>query len=83
LADGDGTMKTLGPTDDGGDILAIHRDSLEVFSKTQAETLPPHRSTDHSIDLEASFNLPDGCIHNLSEFKWRAIMAYIEAHLGN
>jgi len=56
---------------------------VEVFSKTQAETLPPHRSTDHAIDLEPGYNLPYGRIYNLSEFELRMLTAYIEANLAN
>ena len=56
---------------------------MEVFSKTKAETLPPHRSTDHAIDLEPGYNLPYGRIYNLSEFELRTLKAYIEANLAN
>jgi len=71
------------PTDDGGYIPAIYGDFVEVFSKTKAETLPPHRSTDHAIDLEPGYNLPYGRIYNLSEFELRTLKAYIEANLAN
>jgi hypothetical protein len=71
------------PTDDGGHILAIYRDFVEVFSKAKAETLPPHRSTDYAIDLEPGYNLPYGRIYNLLEFELRTLKAYIEANLAN
>jgi len=71
------------PTDDGGHIPAIYGDFVEVFSETKAETLPPHRSTDHAIDLEPGYNLPYGRIYNLSEFELRTLKAYIEANLAN
>jgi len=48
------------PIDDGGLILAIYRDFVEVFSKAKAEILPTHRSIDHAIDLEPGYNLPYG-----------------------
>jgi len=54
------------PTDDGGHIPAIYGEFVEVFSK-EAETLAPHRSIDHAIDLEPGYNLPYGRIYNLSE----------------
>jgi len=50
------------PTDDGGDILATYGEFVEVFSKDKVETLLPHQSTDHAIDLEHSYNLPYGQI---------------------
>jgi len=71
------------PTDDGGHIPAIYRYFVDVFSKTKAETLPTHRSTDHAIDLEPGYNLPYGRIYNLSEFELRTLKAYIEANLAN
>jgi len=49
------------PTDDGGLIPAIYGDFVEV-SATKAETLPPHLSIDHVIDLEPGYNLPYGRI---------------------
>ena len=63
------------PTDDGGHILAIYRDFIEVFSKPQAETLPQHQSADYAIDLEPGNNLPYGRIYNLSEFELRMLKA--------
>jgi hypothetical protein len=49
------------PTDDGVHIPAIPGDFVEVFCK-EGETLPPHRSIDHAIDLEPGYNLPYGRI---------------------
>jgi len=71
------------PTDDGGHIPATYGDFEEVFSKDKAETLAPHRLTDHAIDLEPGYNLPYRRIFNLSEFKLRTLNAYIEANLAN
>ena len=56
---------------------------MEVFSKDKAETLLPHRSTDHAIDLQPAYNLPYGRIYNLSEFELRMLKAYIEANQAN
>jgi len=71
------------PTDDGGHIPPIYGDFVEVFSETKAETLPPHRSINHAIDLEPGYNLPYCRIYNLSEFELRTLKAYIEANLAN
>jgi hypothetical protein len=62
FADGAGTTTKIVPIDDGGHILAIYRDFVEVFRKAKAETLPAHRSIDHAIDLEPVYNLPCGRI---------------------
>jgi hypothetical protein len=71
------------PTDTEGHIPATYGELGEVFSKEKAEKLPPHRSTDHAIDLEPGYNLPYGRIYNLSEFVLRTLKAYIEANLAN
>jgi len=70
-------------TDDGGHIPATYGEFVDVFSKEKAETLTPHRSTDHAIDWEPGYNLPYGRIYNLSEFQLRTLTAYIEANLPN
>jgi len=49
------------PTDDGGHIPAIYGELVEAFSK-DAETLAPHRSIDHAINLEPGYNLLYGLI---------------------
>jgi len=71
------------PTDDGGHIEAIYGDFVDGFSKTKAETLPPHQSTDHAIDLEPGYTLPYWRIYNLSQFELKTLKAYIEANLAN
>jgi len=76
-------MTKMVPTDDGGHIPATYGDFVEVFSKDKVETLQPHRSTDHAIDLEPSYYLPRRRIYDLSEFELRMLKAYIEANLAN
>jgi len=63
------------PSDDGGYIPATYGEFVEVFSKDKVETLPPHGSTDHVIDLQPAYNLPYGRIYNLLEFVLRRLMA--------
>jgi hypothetical protein len=70
-------------TDDGGFIPAVYSEFVDVFSKAKEETLAPHRSIDHAIDLEPGFKLPCGRIYNLSEFELRTLKAYIEMNLAN
>jgi hypothetical protein len=54
---------------------------VDVFSKTTAETLAPHRPIDHAFELEPGFKIPYGRIYNLSEFEIRALKVYIETNL--
>jgi hypothetical protein len=44
--------------DDGSWIPSTHMEFLDNFSKKEAETLPPHRSTDHAMGLETGTKLP-------------------------
>jgi len=62
FADGAGTMTKMVSIHDGGHILTIHGDFVEVISKAKGETLSPHRSNDHAIDLQPGYNLPYGRI---------------------
>jgi hypothetical protein len=70
-------------TDDGSWIPSTYRDFLDIFSKKKAETLPPHRPTDHAIDLEPGTKLPYGRIYSLSEVELKALKAYIETNLAS
>jgi hypothetical protein len=70
-------------TDDGGRIPAQYQDFVEVFSNVKAETLPPHRPTAYTIDLEPGYKLPDGQIYNLSEFELKTLKAYIKTNLAS
>jgi hypothetical protein len=57
FADGAVTTTKMVSIDNGGYITALCRDFIEVIGE-EAKTLPPHRSIDHAIDLEPSYNLP-------------------------
>jgi len=54
---------------------------VEVCSKVQDETLPPHRPTDHWVDQEPGFTLPYWWTYNHSEFELKTLKAYIEKRL--
>jgi hypothetical protein len=60
-------------TDDGSWIPSIYREFLDIFIKKAAERLPPHRSTDHAIDLETGTKLPYGLIYSLSETELKTL----------
>jgi hypothetical protein len=70
-------------TDDGGRIPAQYQGFVVVLSKVKAETVPPQRPTDHAIDLEPGFTLPNGRIYNLSELELKMLKAYIETNLAS
>jgi hypothetical protein len=82
-ADGVGTTTKMMPSDDGGHILATYGEFVEVFSKDNPETPPPHLSTGHAIDLQHGYSMPCGWIYNVSEFELMTLKAYIEVNLAN
>jgi hypothetical protein len=47
-------------TEDGSSIPTKYLKIVDVFSKVKVETLAPHCSVDHVIDLERGFILPYG-----------------------
>ena len=61
FADGAGTITKLLATDAGGHIPAIYGEFV-VNSSKEPETLMPHWSIDHAIDLEHGYNLLFGRI---------------------
>jgi hypothetical protein len=63
--------------DNGSWIPSTYRDFRDIFSKKKAETLPPHRPTDHAIDLEPGTKLPYGRIYSLSEVELKALKVKI------
>ena len=68
------TLKKLVP-------VAFH-DLLAAFSKTRADTLPPHRPYDLSIDLEEGKTPPFGPLYSLSKTELDALSAWLEENLS-
>ncbi len=44
-----------------------YHDYADVFSASEAEAMPPHRSYDHNIEIEEGSRPPHGPIYNMSE----------------
>jgi transposase InsO family protein len=55
---------------------------LAAFSKTKADTLPPHRPYDLSIELEESKTPPFGPLYSLSEVELKALSEWIHENLS-
>ena len=71
------------PSDDL-DISAIpedYRDYLDVFSKTKADTLAPHRPYDLKINLEEGTSPPLGPMYSLSQSELQSLHEFIDEHL--
>jgi hypothetical protein len=82
-ADGSKIEEQMIHTDDGGYIPDKYSEFVEVFSKTKANTLTPHRSIDQAIDLEPGCKIRYGRIYNLSEVELKTLKACIETDLPN
>jgi len=64
-------------------ILEEYHEYTDVFSKSKAETLAPHRPYDLRIDLEKDSHPPVGTIYSLSKFEQEALKEFINENLTN
>jgi len=60
-----------------------YHEYADVFSKSKAETLTPHRPYDLRIDLEKDSHPPVGTIYSLSKFEQEALKEFINENLTN
>ena len=58
-----------------------YHDYADVFSKSKADTLPPHRPYDLKINLEEGTSPPLGPIYSLSPAELAALREFIDGHL--
>ena len=58
-----------------------YHDYADVFSKSKADTLPPHRLYDPKINLKEGTSLPLGPIYSLSPAELAALCEFIDEHL--
>jgi len=68
------------------DLSAIseeYHEYADVFSKSKAETLTPHRPYDLRIDLEKDSHPSVGTIYSLSKFEQEALKEFIDKNLTN
>ena len=63
------------------DIPEPYRDLAEVFSKKNADKLPPHRPVDCKIVLQKDASLHYGPIYSLTEEESKFLKEYIEENL--
>uniref|UniRef100_A0A672ZBY5 ribonuclease H n=1 Tax=Sphaeramia orbicularis TaxID=375764 RepID=A0A672ZBY5_9TELE len=62
-------------------VPAHYHHLREVFSKSRASSLPPHRDYDCPIDLLPGAPIPKGRMYSLSQTETKAMEAYIEQSL--
>ncbi len=63
-------------------MLKEYLDLKEVFSKSQAASLPPHRPYDCAIDLVPGMSPPKGRLYSLSAPEKEAMEKYISDSLA-
>jgi len=59
-----------------------YHEFLDVFSKKEADKLPPHRSYDHTIQLKEGSEPPFGPLYDMSRDELLVLREYLEEHLG-
>jgi len=72
----------LAETSDLSNVPSEYHEFADVFSKTKAEVLPPHRPYDLKINLEESAQPLVGPIYSLSASEQEALKEFIEENLN-
>ncbi len=76
-------LQTLDESFEEPTIPKAYRDLADVFSPSNANSLPPHRDEDHLIELEPGKTPPFGPLYNLSEYQLKTLREYIDKNLAN
>ena len=63
-------------------LPAAYKDYIDVFSKVASDQLPPHRSYDHKIQLEADHNLGFHLLYKQTADELIALKQYLIENLG-
>lgn len=63
------------------EVPVEYHEYLDLFSKEEADKLPPHRTYDHEIPLEEGKTPPHGPIYKLSEEELAALRKHLEENL--
>ena len=71
----------LAETPDLSNVPSEYHEFADVFSKTKAEILPPHRPYNLKINLEEGAQPPVGPIYSLSASEQEALKEFIEENL--
>src|SRR5438128_3606794 len=80
----DGKLRAAS-VEDAPDLSAIpeeYHDFADVFSKSNASVLPPHRDFDLKIELEDGATPPPGRLYSLSPFELNTLREFIDENLS-
>jgi hypothetical protein len=67
----------------GCTLTKVYHEFTDVFSKSKANTLAPHREYDLKIDLEEGTHPPLGTLYSLSLSELEALRTFLDEHLAN
>ena len=73
--------RIIEPEQDLSLIPEEYHEFADVFSKREAQQLPPHRPYDHRIVLEEGATPPYGPIYSLSPEELKVLHEYIQKNL--
>ncbi len=76
-------LETLDESLEEPTIFKAYRDLANVFSPSNANSLPPHRDEDYAIELEPGKTPPFSPLYNLSEYQLKTLRKYIDKNLAN
>ncbi|CEP12696.1 hypothetical protein [Parasitella parasitica] len=62
-------------------LPAKYHDFKDVFSKIEADKLPPHRPYNYTIPLKPNTEVPFGPLYNLSKIELQTLYDYIQENL--
>jgi len=72
----------LAKTPDLSNVPSEYHEFADIFSKTKAETHPPHYPYDLKINLEEGAQPPVGPIYSLSASEQEALKEFIEENIN-
>jgi hypothetical protein len=63
-------------------VLPEYHDYLKIFEKANADKLPPHRPSDHTIPLMDAFEPPFGPLYSLSHPELEELKCWLDENLS-
>jgi RNase H-like domain found in reverse transcriptase/Reverse transcriptase (RNA-dependent DNA polymerase) len=64
------------------DVPEVYHEFTDVFSRQEANTLPPHQDCDLKINIDEGAKIPGGPIYPLSEFELKTLWEFIDENLN-
>ncbi|KAI0990797.1 hypothetical protein K3495_g17390, partial [Podosphaera aphanis] len=78
---GNATMVIPKDADPHDFLPTQYHDFLDVFNRSQANTIPPHRAWDHAIDLQPGKQPPASRPYSMNQHELKALRDYLDKEL--